>query len=293
VDLLERAWELRRRGVPFATVTVVGCEGSSPRHLGARMLVEEGGGVHGTIGGGQLEAEAIRRALASLESGRPGRLDLGLGPALGQCCGGRVELFVEPDRPPDRLYLFGAGHVARELCRAAAPLDFDVTVVDAREAWNSEERFPGAAARRIEDGDEAVEALPFDARTTWCVVMTHRHDLDERIVDALLRRPLRYLGLIGSRTKWARFRQRLEARGAPAEAIARVRCPVGMELGAETPAEIAASVAAELVRVRRRSLAPVESGRRGEGLDAGAGRLDAGASGLQEPGAARCRREGA
>ena len=257
MDLLERAWDLRRRGVRFATVTVVGCEGSSPRHLGARMVVEEGGRVHGTVGGGRLEAEAIERAREAMASGRPARLDLGLGPALGQCCGGRVELFVEPDHPPDRLYIFGAGHVGRELCRAAAALDFDVTVVDARGEWNTAERFPGAAARLLDDGEGAVGSLPFDARSTWCVVMTHRHDLDERLVQALLSRPLRYLGLIGSRTKWARFRQRLEARGASREAIARVRCPVGLEIGAETPAEIAASVAAELVRARRRALAPV------------------------------------
>ncbi|HTP52774.1 MAG TPA: xanthine dehydrogenase accessory protein XdhC [Anaeromyxobacteraceae bacterium] len=253
MDLLSRALELRERGLRFATVTVVGCEGSSPRHLGAKMIAAEDGSLYGTIGGGRLEERALERARAAIASGRPERLDLALGPGLGQCCGGRVELLVEPDVAPDRLYLFGAGHVAAALCRAAAAVDFEVTVVDEREEWNTAERFP-AADRILEAGDEAIPRLAFDARATYCAVMTHRHDLDETLVRLLLGRPLRYLGLIGSRTKWARFRQRLSQRGVAPDALARVHCPIGVELRAETPAEIAVSVAAELVRVRRGAL---------------------------------------
>jgi xanthine dehydrogenase accessory factor len=254
VDLLSEAVELRRRGERFAFVTVVGCEGSSPRHLGAKMIVREDGTVLGTVGGGALEARAVERARAAVAAGRPERLSVPLGPALGQCCGGQVELFVEPDLPAERLLLFGAGHVAMELARAAAPLGFEVTVVDSRAEWNSAGRFPGAE-RLLEDGDEALGNLTLDARSTYCAVMTHRHDLDELLVRRLLERPIRYLGLIGSRTKWARFRERFAERGLPAEAVARVRCPMGLDVKAETPAEIAAAVAAELVLVRRTPLA--------------------------------------
>ena len=254
MDLLSEAVSLRGKGVRFAFVTVVGGEGSSPRHLGAKMIVCGDGRLFGTVGGGSLEAHAIERALAAMASGRPERLSLGLGSAFGQCCGGRVELFVEPDLPPERLFIFGAGHVSQELSRAASALGFDVTVIDAREEWNTPARFPSAAERILEDGDEALEHLDFDARSVYCAVMTHRHDLDEVLVRALLGRPVRYLGLIGSRTKWAHFRQRFGERGLPAEALARVRCPIGLEICAETPAEIAASIAAELVRVRRSPL---------------------------------------
>ncbi len=254
MDLLSEGLALRGRGERFAFVTVIGCEGSSPRHLGAKMIVREDGSVLGTIGGGALEARAVERAQAAIKVGRPERLSVSLGPALGQCCGGRVDLFVEPDLPPEQLILFGAGHVAKELARAAVPLGFEVIVVDARAEWNSAERFPGVE-RILEDGDEALDHLTLDERSTYCAVMTHRHDLDESLVRRLLERPIRYLGLIGSRTKWARFRQRFAERGLPAETVARVRCPIGLDVKAETPAEIAAAVAAELVLVRRSALA--------------------------------------
>ncbi len=254
MDLLSEAMALRRRGERFAFVTVIGCEGSSPRHLGAKMIVREDGAVLGSVGGGALEARAVERARAAMALGRAERFSVSLGPALGQCCGGQVDLLVEPDLPPERLLLFGAGHVAKELARAAAPLGFEVTVVDSRAEWNSPERFPGAE-RFLEDGDEALDHLTLDARLTYCAVMTHRHDLDELLVRRLLEQPIRYLGLIGSRSKWARFRQRFAERGLPAEAAARVRCPIGIDVKAETPAEIAAAVAAELVLVRRTPLA--------------------------------------
>jgi xanthine dehydrogenase accessory factor len=249
--------KLRERGVAFAVVTVIAAEGSTPRHVGTKMIVTADGAIVGTIGGGALESAMIEKAKAAIASGDSLKVEVALGPALGQCCGGRVELFVDPDRPADRLYLFGAGHVAQALCAAAAPLGFEVTVVDPRPDWNSAARFPAAKERLVESGEEALDHLPFDGRATYCAVMTHNHKDDEDIVRALLARPARYLGLIGSKTKWARFKQRYRERGLPDADVARVRCPIGLELGAETPAEIATAIAGELVKVRRARLALV------------------------------------
>ena len=255
MDLLAKALEMRREGAAFAFATVIGCEGSTPRHLGAKMIVADSGAIFGTIGGGHLEAQVIERAFACIKSGEPARLSLALGPALGQCCGGKVEVFIEPDRAPDRLYLSGAGHIGAEKAAAALRIGFQVSVIDPRAEWNTPERFPAPLERLIEDGPEAIDHLAFDGRFTYCAVMTHDHAADEEIVRLLLAKPVRYLGLIGSKTKWARFRQRYAARGLAPEAIARVRCPIGLELQAETPAEIATSIAAELVKVRRARLA--------------------------------------
>lgn len=257
MDLLEQALQLRQAGTRFAFATVIEAQGSTPRHLGAKMIITEAGALFGTIGGGNLESRVVEAAKAAIVSGRPDRVELALGPALGQCCGGRVTLFIEPDEKPDALYLFGAGHVAKELCHMAWPLGFQVTVIDARPEWNNRERFPLAHELLLEDGLEAIAHLRFDAGSSWCAVMTHDHRADEEIIRALLERPLRYLGLIGSKTKWARFRQRYQARGIDEAAIARVRTPIGLEIRAETPAEIAASIVAELVLVRRTALSVV------------------------------------
>lgn len=259
MDLLEQALTLRQQGTRFAFATVIEAEGSTPRHVGAKMIVCEDGTIFGTIGGGNLETRVIEVAQRATQTGRPDRLELALGPALGQCCGGRVTIFIEPDERPESLYLFGAGHVAKELCHMVRPLGFRVTVIDPRPEWNNPERFPLAYERLLEDGVEAIGHLKFDSRTTYCAVMTHDHRADEEIIRALFERPLRYVGLIGSKTKWARFRQRYRARGIEEAAIARVRTPIGLDLRAETPAEIAASIIGELVQVRRSPLAVAAS----------------------------------
>ncbi len=264
MDLLEQALALRQSNVRFAFTTVIEAQGSTPRHLGAKMIVCEDGTIFGTIGGGNLETHIIAAARDSLRTGRPQQVEMALGPALGQCCGGRVTVFIDPDERPDRLYLFGGGHVGKELCHIATPLGFRVTVIDPRPEWNNETRFPLAHQRLLEDGLEALGHLPFEARGTYCAVMTHDHRADEDILRLLLEKPVRYLGLIGSKTKWARFKQRYQARGIADGELTRVRTPIGLDLRAETPAEIAVSIAAELVQVRRTSLAVV---REAEGFD--------------------------
>ena len=148
-----------------------------------------------------------------------------------------------------RLFIFGAGHVARPLAALAAATGFGVTVVDARPEWLTAERFP-AAARELRDPGTAARELKLDASDS-VVVTTHDHALDQHVVQGLLKRPLRFTGLIGSFAKQRKFALRLKARGFDDEAIARVRTPVGLAIGAQTPEEIAVSIVAELVAVRR------------------------------------------
>jgi xanthine dehydrogenase accessory factor len=151
------------------------------------------------------------------------------------------------------LWIFGAGHIGTALAAQARLADVGVRVVDDRAEWARPERFD--ADVQLVDGDPE-DLLDRDgegpSRGDWALVTTHAHPLDEALVRRLATRDLGYLGLIGSRAKWARFRARLLDRGVPAEALERVRCPAGLDLGASTPAEIAVSIVAELVTVRRR-----------------------------------------
>lgn len=246
-SLHRRIAELEAEGVAAAVVTVVRVTGSTPRNEGARMIVHADGSIEGTIGGGRVEQEAIEAARAAIADETPRFLEMKLTQELGMCCGGQVALFVEVIERAPRLLVFGAGHVGLALCRAASEAGFSVFVADERAELLTKERFPGAHGLHDDLEDPR---LPFSPRT-FVMVTTHDHALDQRLVEKSLKKPHRWLGLIGSRRKALLTRQRLEQKGFSAEEIASVRCPVGLAIGAETPAEIAVSILSELVAVRR------------------------------------------
>lgn len=236
---------------PFVLATVVATGGSTPRLAGARMVITPSD-QQGTIGGGAFEHHVIQQARALLAD--PIRtvasVEVHLVQDLGMCCGGKMTAFLEQIAPPPRLWIFGAGHVAAALAPLVVALDIDLCVVDERAAWADPARFPASA--RVIDADplDHLRREP-PGPTDHVLVVTHDHALDEAIIRALAPHPLAWLGLVGSRGKWARFRRRLAARDLPAPALDRVRCPVGLDLGAVTPAEIAVSIAADLVATRR------------------------------------------
>lgn len=242
-------------------VQILSHRGSTPRETGTRMVVAEDA-VLGTIGGGHLELLAITAAREGLQRAvfAPQDLDLPLGPALGQCCGGRVVLRLQglsetsladwpAPQPRFFLQLHGAGHVGRAIVRLLADIDCRVQWVDERE-----DEFPpltGAEPPHIErvcvDTPEAEVALAPPG--AFYLVMTHRHDLDERITEAVLRRgDFGYCGLIGSGTKRTRFLHRFEARGLSGAVLARMTCPIGLPgIAGKEPAVLAVAVVAQLL----------------------------------------------
>jgi len=241
---------------PGVLVTVLHVDGSTPRDAGTKMVVTAEG-LHGTIGGGHLELSAIeiaRELLAAAGRGAaasdPLARDFQLGPALGQCCGGVAKLLFETIVPASwRVAVFGAGHVGKALVRLLSDLPCRVSWIDAREA-----EFPAALPAHVErvvadPPEDAVGDLPAG---TDVLVMTHSHQLDYQVVEAALRRrDLGYVGLIGSKTKRARFVARLASRGVDEERIACLTCPIGLPgVGGKLPAEIAIAVAAQLLQLR-------------------------------------------
>jgi xanthine dehydrogenase accessory factor len=240
--------KLGELGRPVAIVTAVECKGSTPCTVGTKMLVVPGGEFFGTVGGGHLEKLAIADALACLASGESRTFHYPLGAKAGQCCGGVVDLFIEIAGTAPLLYLFGVGHVGRAVCRTLGGTSFEVHAVDERDDWLGSSELPSFVKRHAEPWDVFVKDATWDASRTYVAIMTHRHDLDQEIVEALVERPARYLGLIGSQTKWRRFQDRLAARGVSAEKLARVKCPIGLDIGGKAPQEVAISIAAELLK---------------------------------------------
>jgi xanthine dehydrogenase accessory factor len=248
----------RAEGRRFVLLTVVESRGFTPQKPGVHMLLAEGGETAGTIGGGAIEHDCIRQAHELLTSGQQARtVRRQLTTELGMCCGGEMVVHLEVLEALPRLLVFGAGHVARPLAAFAAACGFAVHVVDARPDWLNAERFPHAVRELRAPDDFAREWAaagaggPGEDANTYAVVTTHDHALDQRVVQELLRRELRFTGLIGSLAKQRKFALRLRARGFGDDEIARLRTPVGLAIGARTSEEIAVSIVAELVAVRR------------------------------------------
>ena len=217
------------------------------------MLVFADGRTIGTIGGGCYENDAVGRAREVIASGKPlfARYDLNddFVQESGLICGGQMDVYIDPIAPAPRLYIIGAGHVGWQLARVAADAGFRIHVIDDREKFANRERFPMADAIVVEDIADWLHRadLPVSA---YVVVVTRGHTHDFDALRALAARDLRYLGLIGSRAKIARIFDALERERLPRECLERVHAPIGLDLGAVTPAEIAISIAAELIAVR-------------------------------------------
>lgn len=245
----EALLELLRTGQAGALATVVQVSGSTPQVAGARLLLRADGRAVGTIGGGAIE-QAVLEALQDVQRRQVARLmHWDLGRDLGMCCGGSMSLFLEPVAALARLWLCGAGHVARPTAALARSVGFELIVVDEREEWNTAERFPGCR-RELVDPVSALARAELSERD-WVLITTHEHRLDEDVLRTALKRPVRYVGLVGSRRKVHRLLQRVSAReGAPPD-TSRLYAPVGLNLGALSPEELAVSIVAELVALRR------------------------------------------
>lgn len=278
-DVLRAALGALEAGRRVVLASVVARHGSAPSTPGQKLCLFEDLTAIGTIGGGAIERAALgimARALDELAS-TPKLETFRLGPSLGMCCGGSVEVLIEPMLPAMHVLVVGAGHVGAFAAPLLASLGFRVTLCDARVAAVDPARvlpaaplagvpllhdgaqqgpLPGALAEQVRlvlaehDDPEVLTGLPRELGEAAALVMTHDHALDQEALAWALARGFGYVGGVGSRAKAARTRARLDAKGVPEGDVARVRMPVGLDIGARTPAEIGVALAAELVAWR-------------------------------------------
>ncbi len=237
---------------PVALATVVETRRSVPRHAGSKMLVWADGRCSGSVGGGEMEARVITEARLALADGLtrllryelldPGRGDPGL-------CGGEVAVYVEPRVPDPTVLVVGCGHVGREVASLAHWLGLRVVATDDRPEMVTRERLPDADMLIAGPVTDAIAAVR--AGQTHAVVVTRNMRVDLDVLPPLLAAGMRSVGVIGSSRRWQSTRAQLLARGIPASDLDRVRTPIGLELGAETPREIAMSILAEVVALYR------------------------------------------
>ena len=242
---------------PYVLITLLGARGSTPRDAGTKMVVTAHKSFH-TIGGGHLEYQAIASARQLLAEGHNQQKieHFPLGAKLGQCCGGSTSVLFECFAGAQlNIMLFGAGHVGKALSSILAQLPCRLYWVDSREE-EFPEQLPENVIKIVSDSP-AAEVADMPANS-YFVVMTHNHPLDFEITDAVLKRgDARYIGLIGSQTKWQRFKMRFEHRDHQPDYYAAVRCPVGLSaVPGKLPMEVAVSVAGEIIGEYQRDLPP-------------------------------------
>ncbi len=247
---LGAALEERR---PVALVTIIATRRSVPRHAGTKMLVFSDGSTVGTVGGGEMEARVITEARDVIHERRPRITEYELvNPNEGDpgICGGELTLYMEPYMSPHSIYVIGCGHVGRAVVDLAHWLGYRTIAIDDRPDLVSEEALPNADVRFAGSVSAAIAAhpVPEDASV---VVVTRSPDVDVRILPELLATPARYIGVMGSKKRWASTREQLLADGIDAAVLDHVHVPIGIELNAETLEEIAVSILSEVIRDNR------------------------------------------
>jgi xanthine dehydrogenase accessory factor len=274
-DLLHLASDLARRGEAFVLATVVRRERPSSARVGDAALVTQGGAFHGWLGGSCTQPVVVREALRALADGQPRLIALSPDPgaerrpgveAFPMTChsGGSVDIYIEPQLPAPRLAVFGLSPVAQALTRVARAMGYSVDAVD-----------PGADRAAFPEADRVFTSLDEPSLrqrspatgATLAVAIATMGDGDEAAVRAALDLDPAYIGLVASRRRFATIRETLVAGGTPADAIDRVKCPAGLDIGAHSPAEIAVSIMAELVQRVHARPAPA----RGRALPVAAG----------------------
>lgn len=241
LDVLRELVGLIERNRSAALATVVQVAGASPAKIGAKILLRDDGSTVGTAGGGRLEQAILAEARAALDEGKSRLAHYTLreegDAAIGVLCGGEVRVFIEVFAPRPTLLIVGGGHIGRPLTDMARVLNYDVSLVDVREELGT----------RLD---------PESVTPHTCIVLiTEDYVSDEAALRAVIESPAPYIGMIGSRRKCRMVLEHLHADGVAEDLLARVRAPIGLNLGGTTPAEIALAILAEIEMVRHQGVA--------------------------------------
>lgn len=248
IELL-KSYQEKREAV--ALVTVIKCLGSTPCKVGSRMIVTKSKEIHGTIGGGKLEFQTIDEAIIAIIENKIIETTYTLGPEFEQCCGGKVELIIEPMNQSPELFIFGAGHIGIEISSLLRGTPFQVNLIDSRKDWLKELNFEDYVITNsvnLNDFKTFKDAVRW-GNNCYVLVLTHDHKIDLDIIAMALQHETKFLGLIGSKTKRVRFHSILKSELNIKEGMDNVVCPIGLEIGGNSPKEIAISVVAQLLQI--------------------------------------------
>jgi xanthine dehydrogenase accessory factor len=251
MTLYQALVELEKNNLTGALCTIIRSEGSTPRHVTSKMLVFADGHIIGTVGGGEVENRVITEALKAMDDRKPRLLSYKMAnPERGDpgVCGGQVEIYVEPIIPKPVLLVVGAGHVGKAVVHLAKWLGFVVAVSDDRAEFCTPEAVPEADQYYplpMEELSKSMLITPW----TYIVLTTRGMNVDVNGLPSLLNSKAAYIGVIGSKRRWATTTKKLLEMGVSPKLVEGVHSPVGIEIHAETPEEIAVSIMAEIINL--------------------------------------------
>ena len=251
--------DLQNENEAGALCTVIRARGSTPRGAASKMLVYADGSALGTIGGGEMESRVVSEALQAIQDGTPRILEYSMvEPGRGDpgVCGGQLEVYVEPILPKTVVVIVGCGHVGKAVAHLAKWLGFRVLASDDRPEFCTPEAIPDADQYfpvLMQELPEMIKVRPW----MYFVLTTRGVDIDVPGLSVLLEKEVAYIGVIGSRRRWETTRKKLTDAGFADEILDRVRSPIGLDLGGETPEEIALSIMAEIILTRQKTTANI------------------------------------
>ncbi|MFT7620489.1 MAG: xanthine dehydrogenase accessory factor [Planctomycetota bacterium] len=249
-DIYQEITRLRNDGMLAALATIVDRKGSTPGKLAQKMVIVADGRCVGTIGGGCVEADVIRAARHVMDTGLPQKIQFRLSgeeaERTGLACGGVLEIMIECLNDP-ALYVFGCGHVGKKIAMLASHCGFHVTAIDDRPDFADPKELPNVHQVQVVPMSGLADNISIGANS-YVVSATRGHDHDFDVLLWALQTKAKYIGILGSKSKWIQFRQKLDTKhGISGTQLDHVHCPVGMPIGADTPDEIAVSVVADLI----------------------------------------------
>jgi xanthine dehydrogenase accessory factor len=261
-NFFEKIVELKKSGEPAAFAIVIKIEGSTPRKVGAKMFVLKDGKAVGTLGGGDLEKRVIEEAINAIKQGQPKvasfTLDVEKG-KLDMMCGGKLDVYIEPILPDEKLVIFGAGHITRSLAPLMKLAGFQVSVVEDSPDLLQKDKLPETENLILTDMEQFARDLSSDPGT-YIVLLSRGYSRDKAILSQLIQKDFKYIGMIGSLRKINTMKEELQKEGVPEEAFSKLKAPIGLDIGGETPEEIAISIAAEIIATKKEKLAHYKKG---------------------------------
>jgi xanthine dehydrogenase accessory factor len=252
MTLFQALVEIEKNNGTGAICTIIRSKGSTPRHVTSKMLVYPDGHIMGTVGGGEVENRVIKEAVKAMNDKTPRLLAYNMAnPERGDpgVCGGQVEIYVEPIIPKPVLVVVGVGHVGKAVAHLAKWLGFIVAVTDDRPDFCNPQAVPEADEfypLPLEELSSHLNITPW----TFIVLTTRGMDVDVRGLPSLLETNAAYIGVIGSKRRWATTTKKLLDAGVPSKLVEGVHSPIGLEIHAETPEEIAVSIMAEIIKLQ-------------------------------------------
>lgn len=250
-EIYNKIAEIAKGNEKGAICTIVATKGSTPLKAGAKMVVLENKKIFGTIGGGHLEDKVIKDALEVIKKNIPHLYKHDLFTQHGMCCGGNMDIFIEPIMKKKKLYIFGAGHVGKSISKHCSDLDFEIFVVDGRKDifndWTQKQ-----VNQMPVDHNELLPKLKFDDQS-YLVICTHDHTIDREVLAHCINKKNAYIGMIGSKRKIEQTKQMfMSSKVATEKELEKVDMPIGLDINAMTHDEIAISIAAKLVKEKNR-----------------------------------------